>query len=223
MKTAILARHAESEFSVRGAMNGDPGLAGALTEEGVGQAKRLGEALRDDPIDLCVTTEFERTKQTADLALEGRDVPRLVVPELNDIRVGDFEGGLLETYRAWARDRSPIEVPPGGGESRAQAAERYARGFRKVLARPEEQILVVAHGLPIRYLLLATRAPSRGPSSRASSTRRRTGSRASTSSTRSSGSSSGSATRSGSSQAPFEAWTGAAKAPIMSLRCVLAF
>ncbi len=46
-------------------------------------------------------------------------------------------------------------MPPGGGESRAQAAERYARGFRKVLARPEEQILVVAHGLPIRYVLLA--------------------------------------------------------------------
>src|SRR6185295_18828220 len=98
---------------------------------------------------------FERTKQTADLALEGRDVPRLVVPELNDIRVGSFEGGLLETYRAWARERSPIEVPPGGGESRAQAAERYARGFRKVVARPEEEILVVTHGLPIRYLMLA--------------------------------------------------------------------
>ncbi|HET9675780.1 MAG TPA: histidine phosphatase family protein [Gaiellaceae bacterium] len=155
MRTAILARHAESEFSVRGAMNGDPGLAGALTDEGVEQARLLGEALRGDPIDLCVTTEFERTKQTADLALEGRDVPRLVVPELNDIRVGDFEGGLLETYRAWARERSPVEVPPGGGESRAQAAERYARGFRIVVARPEDVILVVTHGLPIRYLMLA--------------------------------------------------------------------
>ncbi len=155
MKTAILARHAESEFSVRGAMNGDPGLAGALTAEGVEQAKLLGEALRGEQIDLCVTTEFERTKQTADLALEERDVPRLVVPELNDIRVGEFEGGLLETYRAWARERSPIEVPPGGGESRAQAAERYARGFRKVVDRPDEQILVVTHGLPIRYLMLA--------------------------------------------------------------------
>ena len=155
METAILARHAESEFSVRGAMNGDPGLAGALTEDGVEQAKLLGEALRGERIDFCVTTEFERTKQTADLALEGRAVPRLVVPELNDIRVGEFEGGPLETYRAWARERSPIEVPPGGGESRAQAAQRYARGFRKVAARPEEEILVVAHGLPIRYLMLA--------------------------------------------------------------------
>ena len=60
---------------------------------------------------------------------------------------------LLAAYAA--RERSPVEIPPGGGESRAQAAERYARGFRAVLARPEETVLVVTHGLPIRYLLLA--------------------------------------------------------------------
>ena len=154
MKTAILARHGESEFSVRGVMNGDPGLAGPLTDEGVGQARMLGEALRETSIGLCVVTEFERTRQTADVALAGRDVPRLVLPELNDIHVGEFEGGLLEVYRAWARDRSPVEVP-AGGESRAGVAERFARGFRRVLERPEETVLVVAHGLPIRYVLLA--------------------------------------------------------------------
>ncbi len=155
MWDVILARHAESEFSLRGAMNGDPAIACPLTADGKEQARRLGDALRDTPIDLCVVTEFERTRQTADLALTGRDVPRLVVPELNDIHVGDFEGGLLEAYRAWARERSPLDVPPGGGESRADAARRYARGFRIVLARPEETVLVVAHGLPIRYLLMA--------------------------------------------------------------------
>lgn len=155
MKVVILARHAESEFSVRGAMNGDPGVSCPLTPAGEEQARRLGEALRETALDLCVVTEFARTRQTADLALAGRDVPRLVVPELNDIRVGEFEGGPLEAYRAWARERSPIEAPPGGGESRAQAAERFARGFRVLLERPEQTVLAVVHGLPLRYLLLA--------------------------------------------------------------------
>jgi broad specificity phosphatase PhoE len=154
VKAAILARHGESEFSARGVMNGEPGLAGPLTVAGVAQARMLGQALRETPIGLCVVTEFERTRQTADVALEGRDVPRLVVPELNDINVGKFEGGLLEAYRAWARDRSPVEIP-AGGESRAGVAERFARGFRLILERPEETVLVVAHGLPIRYVLLA--------------------------------------------------------------------
>jgi broad specificity phosphatase PhoE len=135
-------------------MNGDPAVAGPLTEEGVEQAKRLGEALRHEAIDLCVITEFERTRKTADIALEGREVPRLVVPELNDIDVGTFEGGPLETYLEWARTASPLDVPPGG-ESRAGAAARVARGYRVVLGRNEEHVLVIAHGLPIRYLMLA--------------------------------------------------------------------
>jgi broad specificity phosphatase PhoE len=154
VETAILARHAESVFSVRAMMNGDPAIAGPLTEEGVEQARRLGESLRDEPVDLCVVTEFERTKKTADIALEGRDVPRLVVPELNDIKVGRFEGGPLETYLDWARTASPLAVPEGG-ESRAAAAARVARGSRALLERHEDHLLVVAHGLPIRYLLLA--------------------------------------------------------------------
>jgi broad specificity phosphatase PhoE len=154
METAILARHAESVFSERARMNGDPAVAGPLTEQGVEQAKRLGEALRDEPIDLCVLTEFERTRKTADIALDGRNVRRLVVPELNDINVGKFEGGPLETYLAWARTASPLDVPEGG-ESRAAAAARVARGYRVVVERPEEDVLVIAHGLPIRYLLLA--------------------------------------------------------------------
>lgn len=154
MKTAILARHAESVFSVRAMMNGDPAIAGPLTEDGVEQARRLGEALGHEPIDLCVVTEFERTKKTADIALDGRDVPRLVVPEFNDINVGRFEGGPLDTYLDWARTASPLDVPEGG-ESRATAAARVARGSRVLLDRHEDHLLVVAHGLPIRYLLLA--------------------------------------------------------------------
>ncbi|HUG65957.1 MAG TPA: histidine phosphatase family protein, partial [Gaiellaceae bacterium] len=41
----------------------------------------------------------------------------------------------------------------GGGESRAQAAARFARGLRLVLERPEGRVLVVGHALAIRYTL----------------------------------------------------------------------
>ena len=152
----ILVRHGESEFSARSACNGDPLVeGGALTERGGEQALALGLLLADDPLDLCVTTEFARTRETADIALAGRDVPRLVVPELNDIRFGRFEGLTLEEYRVWARAAPPGEACPGGGESRAQAAQRFTAGYRLLLARPERTLLVVAHALPIRYVLSA--------------------------------------------------------------------
>lgn len=155
METVVLARHAESRFSVRHACNGDPATCEGLTDEGRAQAGALGRLLADDPLELCVTTEFRRTQETADLALGGRDVPRLVVPELNDIRFGSFEGGLLEDYRRWGHAATPDEECPGGGESRAAAAARFARGFRGVLSRREGVALVVCHALPIRYVLSA--------------------------------------------------------------------
>jgi broad specificity phosphatase PhoE len=155
MKTAILARHGESAFSVREAISGDPKISVPLTELGREQARALGELLRDERIDLCVTSEFERTQETADIALEGRGVSRLVVPELNDPRAGDFEGKALADYREWAWVNDPISEPPGGGESRAAVVARVARGFRKLLERQEPTILVVGHSLPIAYVLKA--------------------------------------------------------------------
>jgi broad specificity phosphatase PhoE len=155
MDEAILARHGESEYSVRGAINGDVAVPVALTDVGRKQARRLGELIRDDPIDLCVTSEFGRVIETADVALAGRDVPRLVLPELNDILVGEWEGKPLTDYRVWARSNGPEAVTDGGGESRAATVRRYVRAFRTLLERPERVVLVVAHGLPIRYLLNA--------------------------------------------------------------------
>ena len=157
MEVLFLARHGASEYSVRGLMNGDPRTAVRLTELGRREARALGERLAGEPIELCVTSEFGRTIETADLALAGRGVPRLVVPELNDVRVGDFEGRTLAEYREWAHAQEPLAVPPGGDESRAATVERYVRGFERVLARPETHVLVVAHGLPIRYVVNAAR------------------------------------------------------------------
>ena len=151
MKTAILVRHAESAFSARSAVSSDPAIACPLTSRGEEQARALAAALADEPIGVCVVTEFERTRRTAELALAGREVPIVVVPELNDPRAGRFEGGPLDDFRAWAWAHGSADEPPGGGESRVVVALRLARGYRRVLERPEPTVLVVGHALPMAY------------------------------------------------------------------------
>ena len=136
MDEVILARHGESELSVVGAVSGDPAVACGLTHTGEEQARRLGKQLADVKIDLCVTSEFERVRQTADLALAGRDVPRLDLADLNDVRFGRFEGGTLADYRVWAAANDPTVEAPGGGESRSATVARYVRAYRTILARP---------------------------------------------------------------------------------------
>ena len=132
--------------------------------------------LAGEPIDLCAVTEFERVRETAELALAGRDVPFLVVPELNDPRYGEFEGGSLDTYREWVWERGPLEAPAAGSIA-ARSPLGMQRGFRQLLERPEETILLVAHSLPLRYVLDAGAGtvPAR-EGRRSSSTRRRSGS-----------------------------------------------
>ena len=153
MERLILSRHAESGSNARGAVNGTLRETVRLTETGRAQARALGLALADEEIDLCATSEFPRTIETADLALAGRVVPRLVLPDLNEIGFGAFEGTPLAEYRVWADAHASTEDGPGGAESRACAAGRFVRVFRQLLARDEPTILVVTHALAIRYLL----------------------------------------------------------------------
>lgn len=152
MQTIFLARHALARSNEEGlASYAAPGEG--LVQEGIEQARRLGRLLTDQAIALGVATDLRRTQETLKVALEGRDVPRIVVSELNEIHFGSFDGGLLSAYRDWAGAEAPTLAAPGGGESRAQAASRYASGLRKVLARPEESALMIGHALAVRYIV----------------------------------------------------------------------
>jgi broad specificity phosphatase PhoE len=152
MDTLLLVRHglagSNRDDIASSAIPGE-----GLTPEGVAQARALAEQLATRELALAATTELARTQETLRLALAGRDVPTLIVPELNEIRFGSFDAGPLETYRAWAAQRPPSEQAPGGGDSRAGAAARFARGLRVLLEGGEGTTLLVGHALAVRYVL----------------------------------------------------------------------
>jgi broad specificity phosphatase PhoE len=162
VETVVLARHALAASNRDGtASSAAPGEG--LTEAGREQARRLGEDLAREPFDLGVSSELRRTQETLELALGGRDVPRLILSELNEIHFGSFDGGPLDTYRRWAGSQPPMLRAPGEGESRADAAARFARGLRALLERPERRLLVIGHALAIRYVLDASRGLEPAP------------------------------------------------------------
>ena len=163
MERAILVRHGESVLSARGLVSGRVDVQCPLSERGVEQARTLARQLAAEEIDLCMTSELERTHETADIALAKRKVRRIVVPELNDPLYGCYDGGPLEAYLVWALANDSAAEPPGGGEPRRAIVARYAAGFRKILERPERVVLVVTHSLPIAYVLMALAGRDPGP------------------------------------------------------------
>ena len=86
VRTALMVRHGESEYSVDLRLNGEVGANVGLTERGEEEARSLREQLAGEAIDLCVTSALRRTVQTAELALAGLDVPTIVVEDLGDPR-----------------------------------------------------------------------------------------------------------------------------------------
>jgi broad specificity phosphatase PhoE len=148
----IFARHAETTLNHENRINGDPEVPADLTDSGRRQARLLAQELAALPIEAAVHTRFGRTRVTAELALAGRGTPLVEEPLLDDIDVGELEGSTVDDYRAWKRAHGRSEPFPGG-ESLDDAARRYARAFRRLLARSERTLLVVAHEIPIRYAL----------------------------------------------------------------------
>jgi probable phosphoglycerate mutase len=154
MRIFVLARHGESRLNVEGLVNADPGRDLGLTPLGEEQARELGRQIAALAIDVVVTSRFPRARETARLALAGREVPHLIDPELDDVRVGELEGRTIAEYRAWKRGR-PRSEPFPGGESLDDAAARFAGAFAARLEQPERRVLVVCHEIPVRYAVNA--------------------------------------------------------------------
>jgi broad specificity phosphatase PhoE len=159
VERAILVRHGESTRNAAGTIGGNPPLSAA------GRAQASALAGRVPRVDLAITSGLRRTEQTAKLAAPA--APRLALPDLREIHFGRYEGGAIEPYLEWAWTTGPQEPCPGGGESRANTVRRHVRGWRAVLQRPEAALLVITHGLTVRYVLDALEG--KNPAQRADS------------------------------------------------------
>ena len=150
----FLARHGESVLNQEGRVNGDPSVPVPLTEHGRDEARLLGAQLANVELDLCVHTRFDRTRETAELALEGRHVPVEVVAGLDDIKIGRLDGEPLARYRE-VKHALGRKQPFPGGESLDAAALRYGDAFERMAGGGAERVLVVCHEIPVRYALNA--------------------------------------------------------------------
>jgi len=157
----LLARHGETPWNAEGRYQGQRDIA--LSETGEGQARALGERLRDLPISRAVASPLSRARRTAELALGDARAGLLTLdPGLAEIAHGDWEGLLAseirardpERLRAWRESPATVQMP-GGGESLGQVLERAWPAFAAACEGLGEAdtLLVVAHDAVNRVLL----------------------------------------------------------------------
>jgi probable phosphoglycerate mutase len=155
VRELILVRHGHAASNVEAVVSSTPPGAG-LSDQGREEALALRETLAYETIDLGIASQLLRTQETLALALGSRSVPATISAGLNEINFGAYEGGPLADYRTWAWTNEPDDVCPGGGESRTDAALRFAAALDVLVEHAQDRILVVSHALPLRYILDAS-------------------------------------------------------------------
>jgi probable phosphomutase (TIGR03848 family) len=164
--TVILVRHGRTAANAGGVLAGwTPGIA--LDDRGREQAAALGERLRSVPLAAVVTSPLERTVETAEALLAGRDpVPPLHVDErVGEARYGDWTNQPLTTlskdplWKVVQAHPSAAVFPGPAGEGLADMSARAVAAVREWNARlaagagADPTYAVVSHGDVIKALV----------------------------------------------------------------------
>jgi len=162
----VLVRHGQSEWNEKNLFTGwkDP----KLTPRGVDEAIKAGKELKEAgySFDKMFTSDLFRAQDTGRIILEHMDIPSIEVIKdvsLNERNYGDLAGlNKDEARKKWGEDqvhiwRRSFDVPPPGGESLKDTAERVLPYFKENII-PELieglNILVAAHGNSLRALVM---------------------------------------------------------------------
>jgi 2,3-bisphosphoglycerate-dependent phosphoglycerate mutase len=136
-----------------------------LDPQGHVEASRVAERLGDESIAAIYVTPLQRTVQTAAPLAQRLDLTPRTEPELREVHLGDWEGGLFRVHvtqrhplalKMWQEERWDV-IP--GAEPMDAFGRRVRQGLSRIAAaHPDERVAVFTHGGVIGMIMcLATR------------------------------------------------------------------
>lgn len=149
-KRIIFARHGQYHCNLLGVTNCDPRIGHYLTPQGEQQALALGENLRGEGIEVIVTSEFLRARQTAWLANKALNLPIVVNSLANENRVGSALDGKLTSIFLDSISANPACMAATDGESFLDLKGRIRRLIHDLGLSSPKTVLVVSHGWPLQ-------------------------------------------------------------------------
>jgi probable phosphoglycerate mutase len=147
----ILIRHGETAWNAERRLQGHLDIP--LNAEGERQARLLAEALAPGRIDLLVSSDLQRARQTAQAVAMLRGLPLQIEPGLRERCYGGFEGLLY----AEIEQRFPVEFAAWQGrdiDGILPDGKNRGETFRAFFDRATEAILALAAAHPGQTLAL---------------------------------------------------------------------
>lgn len=155
--TLLLLRHGEIPQAAPTRFVGQRDLP--LTERGQAQAQAWNRHFTALPLTSAWCSDLVRCRDTAALALARSPLAATALPALREIHLGGWEGLTTEEVRQRfpgeheRRGADLAHAIPSGGESFAQAQQRFWDALKHIASQGPGLALVVAHGGVIRAAL----------------------------------------------------------------------
>ncbi len=136
------------------------GINKGLAPQGIQQAQAARDFLKSSGIDAAYCSPMVRACETAEIICEPHKVKPLVLHELIEGDVGNWEGLSWDVIRRDDLENhdkyfaQPGSCPYPNGESYQNVVDRALPALRRVIERhPGQKVLVVAHNIVNRALL----------------------------------------------------------------------
>lgn len=154
-------RHGETDWNKERKIQGQVDIP--LNEFGRHLARETAKGLRDVPFDVCFTSPLERARETAQIILQGRDVPILEDKRILEMNFGVLEGkccskegwDVPDSFQMFFDDPVHYQAPEGGEDF--QAVRKRTGDFLNWLFAQEQYrdstVLVTTHGAAMAGLL----------------------------------------------------------------------
>jgi probable phosphomutase (TIGR03848 family) len=156
--TVLLVRHGVTAANQGGVLAGwTPGVG--LADQGVDQARVLGERLAEIPVAAIISSPLDRCLQTAEALAAGREVSVETDDRLGEAKYGDWTGKELKVLAKdplWKVVQAhPSAVTFPGGEALREMQARAVEAVREHNARlgPDATWIAVSHGDVIKGIL----------------------------------------------------------------------
>lgn len=160
MTRIIFVRHGQTTWNLELKYQGHTDTD--LSPLGIEQAKLVANRLAQEKIAAVYASDLSRAFETAEHIAVRHGVPVFQMPDLREIKFGEWEGLTYEAIKAkWPElidnfllKADEIEIP--GGETFTQLKERVSLAIQHMTDRHAGQtIAVVSHGGTIRTILCA--------------------------------------------------------------------
>lgn len=155
--TYLFVRHGSTDLNDKHILNSDHAQKGdlyGLNEQGLKEIKALAISLQKRPVDLIVSSDFQRTKETAELLASHVGANVVYDKRLREIDFGKFEGQSYEKWHQFFPDAAErFEKPAPSGENLRKVRARMMNAYSELERTHEgKTILIVSHGDPLWML-----------------------------------------------------------------------